>query len=137
MDKTEIIKVIELRSDLVLEFLEQILTVGKEIEGLIRFYTVRLDNEMTCGMHVLVPSKYEQYYRLGIPSRNNVQLYNSLFYAVLKKYPFHYRLYNSDIILGLEVYDELTNNIVKLEFSTTKQQELNWKDSILKVIEEK
>lgn len=131
-------EVIELRKQLVLEYVDQILETGKDINGFIQFYTIKDEKKMICAMHIFVPkSNYDRYYRLDIPSKNNIQFYNSLVSVVLKKYPFSYEIFDKSDSLEIEIHHQLTNNSVKLNFFTEKQQEIKWKNSILKVINKK
>lgn len=131
-------EVIELRKQLVLEYVDQILGTGNSIDGFIQFYTIKDEKKMICAMHIFVPkSKYDRYYRLDIPSRNNIQFYNALVTSLLKKYPFSYEISDKEDLLSIKINNQLTNNSVKLDFFTEKQQENKWKNSILKVVNKK
>ncbi len=128
-------EVIELRKQLVLEYLDQILGCGKDVDGFIQFYTIKDEGKMICAMHIFVPkNNYDRYYRLDIPSRNSVQFYNALVSISLKKYPFSYQIFDKEDLLEIQISNQLTNNSVKLAFFTEKQQEIRWKNSILKVV---
>lgn len=131
-------EVIELRKQLVLEYVDQILETGNFIDGFIQFYTIKDEKKMVCAMHIFVPkSSYDRYYRLDIPSKNNIQFYNALVASLLKKYPFSYEISDQEDLLSIKIDNQLTNNSVKLDFFTEKQQENKWKNSILKVVNKK
>ncbi len=122
MKKQEAISIAEERSGLVLEFIEQILSVGKNISGLIEFYSVKLEEGMSCGMHIKVEQTgYEQYYNLGIPSKNIISVYETIFQNIIKAYLCHTYL----------------NNKVNIEFLIMNSSLEKWRDEIVAVIDDK
>ena len=138
MKKQEAISIAEERSNLVLEFIEQILTVGKNISGLIEFYSVKLEEGMSCGMHIKVDQTgYEQYYNLGIPSKNIISVYETIFQNIIKAYLFCYELYYTKDKVGICLWHSYLNNTVNIEFLIMNSSLEKWRDEIVAVIDDK
>ncbi len=138
MKKQEALLIANDRSNVVLEFIDQILTYGKDITGLIEFYSVKLEDGMNCGMHVKVEkTAYEQYYNLGVPSKNIVTVYEAIFQNIIKAYLFGYDLYFTDDKVGISLYHPLPNNRVNIEFLIMNASLEKWRNEIVDVIKTK
>ena len=101
------------RTDLIIDYISQILLYGSNIKGKYLILTVNV-----------IQNSYFRWHDLGIPAANSVSFYDFVLKAVLDKFKtFTITFYDDDSIL---ISSSVNHNQITLHFTFTNQKEKDW-----------
>lgn len=90
MKKEEALILVPQRSNLIIEYIERILSEDKKVNGNIRLSSYKIENRTMCTLDIIVPEiNLEKHINLGITIDHSDLLYAQLFRDFLKSFLEH------------------------------------------------
>lgn len=116
------------RSELILDYISQILVYGSDTKGILTFDNHKFDDGKYIIMTVsVIKNNYFRWHDLGIKSIESKKFYDYIFQSIIRKFKT-FSLYISDNALVIQ--SDVNHNVVEIQFSLDKKVEKDWFDKV-------
>lgn len=116
------------RSELILDYISQILVYGSDTKGVITLGKHQFDDGKYLIMTVsVIKNNYFRWHDLGIKSIESKKFYDYIFQNIIQKFKtFSLSISENAIVIQSDV----NHNVVEIQFSLDKKVERDWFDKI-------
>lgn len=133
MKKVEAQELAPIKSELIMEYISQILSDDEKVSGNMNFYHAKIDGQNMCTLDIYVPSKnFEKHLNLGITSDHSLVLFEQVLNDLLNFLPHDsigvtkYYSYKSmqDYFSGVNAINSMGSEL-RINFNTTHPDFMN------------